>query len=103
MSFAVIKTGGKQYLVSPDQKINIEKIEGEVGSKVSFDNVLIKFENDKAEVGNPTLSGTKVEGEITKQARDEKKLIFKYHSKARVRKTRGHRQFFTEVKITSIK
>ena len=101
MEFAVIKTGGKQYLVSADQKIKIEKLEGEVGSKISFDAVLAKFDENKAEIGKPLL-GAKVEGEILKQARDRKKLIFKYHSKSRVRKTKGHRQHFTEVKITKI-
>jgi len=101
--FAVIKTGGKQYLVSPDQKIKIEKLEGEAGEKVSFDQVLLLADEGKVQIGKPDISGAKVEGEIIKQARDRKKIIFTYHSKARVRKTKGHRQFFTEVKITGIK
>jgi len=95
--FAVIKTGGKQYLVSPSDKIRIEKLAGEPGSKIIFDKVLLT-----AAIGNPYLSGVVVEGEILKQARDRKKIVFKYHSKTRYRKTKGHRQYFTEVKITKI-
>jgi large subunit ribosomal protein L21 len=101
--FAVIKTGGKQYLVSADQKIKIEKIEGKEGDKVTFSEVLLLADNGNIQIGKPFITGTKVSGEIIKQARDRKKIIFKYHSKARVRKTRGHRQYFTEVKITGMK
>ncbi len=101
--FAVIKTGGKQYVVTPDQKLKIEKIDGEANSKVSFDEVLLVSDGLSATIGKPNVSGAKVEGEILRQARDRKKIIFKYHSKARVRKTKGHRQYFTEIKITGIK
>ena len=101
--FAVIKTGGKQYLVSPSDKIKIEKIEGKAGDKVSFDNILLFSDGSKNLIGNPKVNDVKVSGEILKQARDRKKIIFKYHSKSRVRKTKGHRQHFTEVKITEIK
>jgi large subunit ribosomal protein L21 len=101
--FAVIKTGGKQYLVSPDQKIKIEKLEGKEGDKVSFGEVLLLADDGNVQIGKPFITEAKVSGEITKQARDKKKIIFKYHSKARVRKTKGHRQYFTEVKITGIK
>jgi large subunit ribosomal protein L21 len=103
MLFAVIKTGGKQYIVSPDQKIKIEKLEGKEGDKVNFSDVLLLADNGNVRIGKPVVEGAKVEGEITKQARDKKKIIFKYHSKARVRKTKGHRQYFTEIKITGIK
>lgn len=102
MSFAVIKTGGKQYVVSPDQKLKIEKIAGEPNSKVSFDEVLLVSDGSNATVGKPAVAGARVEAEIVRQARGDKKLIFKYHSKARVRKTKGHRQHFTEVQIKSI-
>ncbi len=100
--FAVIKTGGKQYLVAPDTKLRIEKIQGEAGDTVSFDQVLLTSDGTKTNVGAPTVSGAKVQGTIIKQTRDEKKLIFRYHSKVRYRKTKGHRQPLTEVKITSV-
>jgi large subunit ribosomal protein L21 len=101
--FAVIKTGGKQYLVSPDQKIKIEKIEGNPNDRVFFDEVLLVSDGKSVKIGKPTVDGAKVEAEIVRQARDKKKIVFKYHSKTRYRKTKGHRQHFTEVKIIDIK
>lgn len=101
--FAVIKTGGKQYIVEPKQKIKIEKVVGNAGDAVSFDEVLLVSDRDKTAIGNPVVSGAKVAGVIVKQVRDEKKLIFRYHSKTRYRKTKGHRQQLTEVAITEIK
>lgn len=101
--FAVIKTGGKQYLVSPEQKIKIEKLEGKEGDKVNFGEVLLLADEGNVQIGKPFISGANVSGEIMKQARARKVIVFKYHSKARVRKTKGHRQHFTEVKITGIK
>lgn len=102
--FAVIETGGKQYKVSAGQKIKIEKLDAEVGSKISFDKVLLIAEADKLEsLGTPNISGAKVEAKVVDQARDKKKIVFKYHSKTRYRKTKGHRQPYTEVEIESIK
>ena len=100
--FAVIKTGGKQYVVAPDTKLKIEKIKGEAGDTVSFDQVLLISDKDKTTLGTPIVQGVKVQGTIVRQTRDEKKLIFRYHSKVRYRKTKGHRQPLTEVKITGI-
>ncbi len=100
--FAVIKTGGKQYVVTPNDKIKIEKIEGEKGGKVSFSDVLLVGNDSSCSLGTPTVEKAVVEGEIIRQARDKKKIVFKYHSKARYRKTKGHRQQFTEVKIISL-
>lgn len=100
--FAVIKTGGKQYIVEPKQKIKIEKVAGNAGDAVSFDEVLLVCDGDKTTIGNPVVSGAKVTGVIVKQVRDEKKLVFRYHSKTRYRKTKGHRQQLTEVAITEI-
>lgn len=101
-TFAVIETGGKQYKVAPGQKIKIEKLKGEAGETLSFDKVLLHADGAKVSIGTPHVSGAKVEGTIVRQARAEKKITFKYHSKTRYRKTRGHRQHFTEIKITKI-
>ncbi|MEK7464700.1 MAG: 50S ribosomal protein L21 [Patescibacteria group bacterium] len=98
--FAVIETGGKQYRVSTGLKLRIEKIEGEPQSKVIFDRVLLKSDKD-VEVGTPYIK-THVEGKILEQARDKKKIVFRYHSKTRYRKMKGHRQHYTEVEITKI-
>lgn len=101
--FAIIKTGGKQYVVEPNQKIRIEKIIGEKGSSVTFPEVLLTSDGSSVRVGEPFITGAVVEGEVIEQTREKKKLVFRYHSKTRYRKRKGHRQHVTDVKITSIK
>src|SRR3989344_1031593 len=96
---AIIETGGKQYRVSPKRKLNIEKIPGEPGSEVIFDKVLLAGERESVQIGTPYLAGTKVSAKIVSQGRDDKKIVFRYHSKTRYRKKKGHRQAFTEVEI----
>lgn len=102
MTFAVIQTGGKQYKVSPDEKIKIEKIEGEKDANFVFNKVLLVADDEKVKIGAPYVDGAKVEATVLRQARDRKKIVFKYHSKTRYRKKKGHRQHFTEVKINKI-
>ncbi|MCZ2845744.1 MAG: 50S ribosomal protein L21 [Candidatus Bathyarchaeota archaeon] len=99
---AVIKTGGKQYLVSPGDKLKIEKIDKEEGKEVIFKEVLLLEKNRKIEVGQPIVKNAKVVGKILKQGRGKKVIIFKYKPKKRYKKKRGHRQPFTEVEITKI-
>jgi len=96
---AIIETGGKQYVVSPGKKIQIEKLPAEVGVKFDFDKVLLISDNGKTEIGKPYLEGQKISAEILKQKRLPKITVFKYHSKTRYRKTKGHRQNVTEVKV----
>ena len=100
--FAVIKTGGKQYIVKPGQKLKIEKLDAKEGDKFVFDEVLLKSEDGEVKVGAPLISGVKVEAEVLKQGRNKKIIVFKYHAKTRYRKKKGHRQYFTEVKINKI-
>jgi len=98
----VIKTGGKQYLVSPGKKIKIEKIEGEKGGKIEFTEVLL-FATDKiVEIGKPTIKGAKVIATILGQGKGKKVIIFKYKAKKREATKKGHRQTFTEVEIKEI-
>lgn len=99
MELAVIKTGGKQYIVSPGQKLKIEKIEGQEGDKVSFGEVLLTVEKGKAQIGQPLIAGAKVSAKILKQDRADKITIFKYKSKKRQKSKRGHRQPYTLVEI----
>ncbi|MDD3399910.1 MAG: 50S ribosomal protein L21 [Candidatus Paceibacterota bacterium] len=99
---AVIKTGGKQYLVSPGQKIKIEKLEKKEGSEVSFSDVLLLEKNKKVEIGAPKVSGAKVTGKILGQGKRDKVIIFKYRAKKRYKVKKGHRQPYTEVEITGI-
>lgn len=99
---AVILTGGKQYLVSPGDKIKIEKITASSDGGIIFDKVLLKAGDDNLEIGRPYLEGAKVEAKILEQGRDKKKIVFRYHSKTRYRKKKGHRQSFSEVEILKI-
>ena|SRR3989344_9106533 len=101
-NFAIIATGGKQYKVSVGDKIKVEKLEAPAGGNISFGSVLLTADGDKVEIGTPYLSGAKVEASVVRQARERKKIVFRYHSKTRYRKKKGHRQHFTEVSITKI-
>ncbi len=102
MKFAVIKTGGKQYKVSPGQKVKVEKIEGEKDANFVFDKVLLMADGDNVKIGTPYIEGAKIEAKILTQGRAKKKIVFRYHSKTRYRKKKGHRQHFTEVEALSI-
>ncbi len=99
---AVIKTGGKQYLVTEGEVLKIEKLAVEVGKPVEFE-VLLRAEEDESnvEVGTPTLAKN-VEAEVIEHGRDKKISVVKYKPKIRYKKRRGHRQEFTKVKITKV-
>ncbi len=100
--FAVIETGGKQYRVAPGQKIKVEKLATEAGANFSFDKVLLSADGDAVHIGTPYLDKTAVEAKVLRVARDRKKIIYKYHSKNRFHRKKGHRQFFTEVEIVKV-
>ena len=100
--FAVIRTGGKQYLVSPGDKIKIEKLDKEEGKEVIFTDVLLVEKSNKLEIGTPEVKGAKVIGKILKQDKAKKIIILKYKPKTRYKKKTGHRQPFTEVEILKI-
>jgi len=99
---AVIKTGGKQYIVSPGQKIKIEKIDKKEDSEITFDEVLLLEKGKKVEIGTPFVKNAKVIGKILSHGKAKKLIVFKYKAKTRYKKKRGHRQPFTEVEIKSI-
>jgi len=100
--FAVIKTGGKQYKVAEGDEIVVEKIGAEAGTDVTFDTVLMLGDGGDVEVGEPTVSGASVIGEIAEQRKGEKVLIYKKRQRNTYRRKKGHRQLETVVKITSI-
>jgi large subunit ribosomal protein L21 len=101
--YAIIETGGRQFVVSEGDIIRTDLVDVEVGSDVIFDRVLIASgENAVAAIGNPSIEGAKVTGTVVGQKKDKKILVFKYKPKKRVRKLVGHRQRFAEVKITKI-
>jgi len=99
---AVIKTGGKQYLVVPGDKIKIEKLNKKEGEEVIFEDVLLLEKNKKLEIGTPLVKGAKVIGKILKQGKGEKVIIFKYKPKKRSKVKKGHRQPFTQIEIIKI-
>ena len=100
--YAVIKTGGKQYRVSPGQTLKVEKLPQAVGEAVVFDKVLMVAEGEDVKVGKPHLSGAEVSAEVIEQGRAKKIKIIKFKRRKHHMKCQGHRQYFTEVKITDI-
>ena len=101
--FAVIETGGKQYKVSVGDKLKVEKLEAESGSVLTLDKVLLVADGENVQVGAPYIDGAKVETKVLSQGRHDKKIVFKYHSKTRYRKKKGHRQYYTELEVVSVK
>ncbi len=100
--FAVLNTGGKQYKVSQGDLIEVEKLDGDVGDKVTLSQVLMVGEGEKVEVGSPYVSNCKVTGEVVEQGKGAKIIIFKKKRRKNYRRKNGHRQFFTQLKITEI-
>jgi len=103
MSFAIIQTGGKQYRVAAGDKIKVEKLSAEGGENFIFDKVLLAANEKEIKIGTPYVEGAKVEAKILRQGKGDKKIVFRYHSKTRYRKKKGHRQQFTEVEILNLK
>ena len=99
---AVIKTGGKQYIVAPGQKLKIEKLNKKEGSEITFNQVLLLEKSKKTDIGCPFVKGAKVIGKVLKQDKAKKVIIFKYKAKKRSKVKKGHRQPFTEVEILKI-
>lgn len=104
MTFAIIKTGGKQYKVSAGNKLAIEKLTQTVGEEFDFDQVLMvgNAADNTAKIGMPLIEGAKVHAKVLAQGKAEKKVVFKYHNKTRYRKKKGHRQPETTVEILKI-
>lgn len=106
--FAVIQTGGKQYKVSKDTVVSIEKlkttgVEYKKGDKISFDKVLLVDDGKNTTIGAPYIAGAKVDAEIMEIGRARKVMVLRYKQKSRYLKKNGHRQPFFQIKITSIK
>ncbi|MDI9502371.1 MAG: 50S ribosomal protein L21 [Tissierellia bacterium] len=99
---AIIKTGGKQYTVTENDIITIEKLDAEVGDKVTFDEVLMTSKDGEISVGRPFLDNVKVNGVVEEQGKGDKVIVFKFKRKKDYRKKRGHRQLYTKVRIESI-
>ena len=100
--YAVVKTGGKQYRVAKDDKILVERLEGESGASVQLDNVMMVVDGDKVTVGTPQIAGASVAAEVVEQTRGPKIIIFRRKRRKNHRRTQGHRQDLTLLKITGI-
>ncbi|NCQ60821.1 MAG: 50S ribosomal protein L21 [Myxococcales bacterium] len=99
--YAVIQTGGKQYRVSEGDKLRVEKLVGDVGSEIVFEDVLM-LGGDAVSVGKPTVAGASVTAEIVAQDRAKKIIVFKMRRRKRYQRKNGHRQPYTELRITGI-
>ena len=100
--YAVVKTGGKQYRVAKDDKILVERLEGEAGATIQLDNVMMVVDGEKVTVGTPQIAGASVAAEVVEQTRGPKIIIFRRKRRKNHRRTQGHRQDLTLLKITSI-
>ncbi len=102
MMYAVIMTGGKQYRVSEGQTLKLEMLPAEVGSSVNFDQVLMVGNGEDIRIGQPYLTNVNVSADVITHGRAEKIKIIKFRRRKHFKKQMGHRQYFTEVKITGI-
>jgi large subunit ribosomal protein L21 len=100
--YAVVKTGGKQYRVSPGDSVEVEKLPYEVGQQVELDQVLLVANGNGAKIGQPLVEGAKVKATVTRQVKGRKIIVFKYRSSKRYRRKQGHRQNYTRLRIDEI-
>ena len=104
VKIAIIETGGKQYVVTQDSVLDVEKIAGVTGAgaKITFDKVLLTDDGKATKVGSPYISGAKVSAELVEEGRDDKVTVIKYKQKSRYFKKGGHRQPYAKVRITAL-
>ncbi len=103
MSYAVFRTAGKQFRAEKGVTLKIPRLEGEPGSKVTFEDVLLAGDAEKVKAGTPTVKGARVTAQIVRQGKGEKVTVFRFKRRSNYRRKTGHRQDFTEIKITEIK
>lgn len=100
--YAVVAAGGKQYKVQEGEILRVEKLDGEVGASVAFDQVLMVSDGENVQIGRPVVENAAVRGHIVEQGKAKKIIVFKYKRRKRYRRKRGHRQQFTAVQIDQI-
>lgn len=100
---AVIKAGGKQYVVKPGNKLRIEKIDAKEKNQIEFDQILLVEKSKKVTVGSPLVKGAKVTAKVLEQGKGKKLTVFKYKAKTRYKVKKGHRQPYTAIEIKEIK
>ena len=101
--YAIIRTGGKQYRVQPGDVVRVERLQAEVGASVTLEDVLLVGGDGEPRVGGPRVDGASVLGTVVEQGRDAKVRVFKYKKRKHYRRTRGHRQSFTAVRIDAVR
>src|SRR5262245_8683944 len=102
MSYAIIRTGGRQFRVEPGQTVRVPTLLGDAGATVEFNDVLFGADGDKHMTGIPKLAGAKVTAEIVRHGRGEKIIVFKFKRRKNYSRKQGHRQPFTDVRIKEI-
>ena len=100
--YAVVKSGGKQYKVQEGETFRVEKLPGDVGAEIAFDDVLMVADGENVQIGTPNLDNVAVKGTVVEQGQAQKIIVFKYKRRKRYRRKQGHRQQFTAIKIDSI-
>jgi large subunit ribosomal protein L21 len=100
--YAIVESGGKQYHVAPGDVIEVDRLDAKEGSGVELDRVLLIAEGKKVKVGTPTVEGAKVTADVVNEFKDKKITVFKYKSKTRYRRKKGHRQIYTKIAIKEI-
>ena len=100
--FAIVRTGGKQYKVSPGQKLDVELIEGAEGAEINLDGVLLFSNGDKITIGKPIIKGARIQAKILEHGKKDKVKIFKIKRRKNYKKSQGHRQNFTKIEIKDI-
>ncbi len=101
-TYAIVRTGGKQYRVEPGDTIRVESLPVEEGETIELDDVLMLSTEDGVSLGTPRVSGAKVTAEVVANGKGNKLVIFKYKAKTRYRRRNGHRQLYTDLKVTGI-
>ncbi len=100
--YAIVETGGKQYSVTPGQRIRVEKLDAEVGGEIALDRVLLVGNDESVTVGTPVVEGAKVTGKVMAQGRGKKLIVYKLRRRTNYRRKNGHRQSYTELEVTDI-
>ena len=100
--YAIVKVGSQQYKVSKGDEIKVQKLEGEIGQRIEFKDVLLVADGEKVAVGQPTVKETKIIGEVTAQGKEKKIIVFHKRRRKNSQRKQGHRQLFTQLKIVEI-
>ena len=100
--YAVVQTGGKQYRLGVGDNVRVEKLAGELGEVVELPQVLVIGDGEKVSIGDPVIAGASVKAEIVNHGRDKKIRVFKMKRRKKYRRTQGHRQSFTQLRVTEI-